>query len=46
LFTWEKTGTGEDGRLTGVFKATGAVPSFVPTLAAAGMTFPEGMFDA
>jgi pilus assembly protein CpaF len=46
LFAWEKTGVGEGGRFTGVFKATGAVPSFASTLAAAGLTFPEGMFEA
>jgi pilus assembly protein CpaF len=45
LFRWEKTGVGEDGRFTGVFRATGAVPSFAPKLAAAGLTFPEGTFD-
>jgi pilus assembly protein CpaF len=45
LFTWEKTGVREDGRFTGVFKATGAVPSFVSALAARGLTFPEGTFD-
>lgn len=45
LLTWQKTGVGEDGRFTGVFKATGAVPSFAPALAAAGLTFPEGMFE-
>jgi pilus assembly protein CpaF len=45
IFTWEKTGVGEDGRFTGVFKVTGAVPSFVPTLAAQGLNFPEGLFE-
>lgn len=45
LFRWEKTGVDEDGRFTGVHKATGAVPSFAPKLAAAGLTFPEGMFE-
>lgn len=46
LFAWEKTGVGEDGRFVGVFKATGAVPSFAPALAADGLSFPEGMFEA
>lgn len=46
LFTWQKTGVGEDGRFTGRFRATGAAPSFVPALAAAGLTFPEGFFAA
>ena len=46
LFAWEKTGVGENGRFTGVFKATGATPSFAPALAAAGLIFPEGMFEA
>jgi len=46
LFRWEKTGVGEDGRFTGVFKATGATPSFAPTLEAQGFSFPEGMFKA
>jgi pilus assembly protein CpaF len=45
LYTWEKTGIGEDGRFTGVFKATGAIPSFAPTLATKGLTFPEGTFE-
>ena len=46
LFRWEKTGVGEDGRFTGVFKATGTPPSFAPTLEAQGLTFPERMFEA
>jgi pilus assembly protein CpaF len=46
LFTWEKTGVGEDGRFTGVFRATGAMPSFVPALEAQGLSFPEGTFKA
>ncbi|MBN1936053.1 MAG: CpaF family protein [Anaerolineae bacterium] len=49
LFRWEKTGLldeGPFGRLTGVHKATGAVPSFVPFLSAQGLAFPEGMFEA
>jgi pilus assembly protein CpaF len=46
LFTWEKTGVGEDGRFAGVFKATGAAPSFAPALEAAGLTFPAGLFEA
>lgn len=45
LFTWEKTGVGEDSRFTGVFKAAGATPSFAPALAARGLTFPEGLFE-
>jgi pilus assembly protein CpaF len=45
LFTWEKTGIGEDGRFTGAFKATGVAPSFAPALEAIGLTFPEGMFE-
>jgi pilus assembly protein CpaF len=45
LFTWEKSGVGEDGRFTGTFKATGTVPSFAPALEAAGLTFPEGTFE-
>jgi pilus assembly protein CpaF len=46
IFGWEKTGVDEDGRFTGVFRATGVVPSFVPRLAAAGLTFPDGTFEA
>lgn len=45
LFTWEKTGVGENGRFTGEFKATGAVPSFAPKLATIGLPFPEGIFE-
>ncbi len=46
LFAWEKTGVSESGRFTGVFKPTGAVPSFAPALQAGGLTFPKGMFEA
>jgi pilus assembly protein CpaF len=45
LFAWEKTGVGPDGRFTGVHRATGAVPSFAPELAARGLAFPDGMFE-
>lgn len=46
LFVWEKTGVGENGRFTGKFKATGAVPSFVPKLETIGLPFPGGLFKA
>jgi pilus assembly protein CpaF len=45
LFAWKKTGVGENGRFTGVFKATGVTPSFAPTLATMGLNFPEGTFE-
>ncbi len=45
LFTWEKVDAGRQGlRFIGRFRCTHAPPSFVPTLAAAGLEFPEGMF--
>ena len=46
LFRWVKTGVDENGRVTGVHRATGAVPSFVPRLAGYRLVFPEGMFKA
>lgn len=46
LFRWEKTGVAEDGRLLGKHVATGVVPSFAAALAADGLSFPEGLFEA
>jgi pilus assembly protein CpaF len=46
IFTWEKTGVGADGRVTGAFRATGAIPSFAATLEAMGLTFPKDIFNA
>lgn len=49
LFRWEKTGMldeGRFGRLTGVHKATGAMPSFMPHVSAHGLAFPQGTFEA
>ncbi len=46
LFVWEKAGVAEDGRFTGVFKTTGAIPSFAPKLETIGLPFPEGIFEA
>jgi pilus assembly protein CpaF len=46
IFTWKKTGMGADGRITGVFEATGAIPSFAATLEAMGLTFPNDTFNA
>jgi pilus assembly protein CpaF len=46
LFRWVKTGVDENGRLTGVHRATGAVPSFIPRLAVEKLVFPEGTFKA
>jgi pilus assembly protein CpaF len=45
IFVWEQTSLDDKGRLIGTHKATGAIPSFVPALAAAGLTFPEGTFE-
>ncbi|HET91979.1 MAG TPA: CpaF family protein [Chloroflexi bacterium] len=45
LFTWEKMKVMDDGhRFIGHFRPTHVPPSFAPTLAAAGLVFPEGMF--
>jgi len=46
IFVWEKTGVDQGGRFVGKHRATGAVPSFVPRLAARGLTFPKEMFEA
>jgi pilus assembly protein CpaF len=45
LFAWEQSSLDAEGRLIGTHKATGAIPSFAPALAAAGLTFPEGTFE-
>ncbi len=44
LFTWEKAGVGENGRFTGEFRPTGAVPSLTRYVAGDVMVFPKGMF--
>jgi len=45
LFTWAQSALDADGRIVGTHKATGAIPSFASTLAAAGLTFPDGTFE-
>ena len=45
LFTWEKTGMAEDGRVLGRFKTAGVIPSFDPGRSA-GLVFPQGIFTA
>jgi len=45
IFTFEKLGIAEDGRVLGRFAATGIRPKFCDKLAAAGIRLKAGMFD-
>jgi pilus assembly protein CpaF len=45
IFTFEKSGIGEDGRVRGRFKATGIRPRCAEQLAAAGIHLPPEMFE-
>jgi pilus assembly protein CpaF len=44
IFTYRRTGLGEDGRIEGVFSATGVIPTFVEELRQAGIDVDMGMF--
>ena len=45
LFLFEKTGVGEDGRVTGRFRATGIRPKCSERLASSGIQLPVDMFE-
>jgi pilus assembly protein CpaF len=44
IFTFERQGVGEDGRVLGRFKATGIRPRFTERLQAWGIELPAGLF--
>lgn len=46
LFTFERKGVTEEGRVRGTFRATGVRPKFADKLAAAGCRLRPGMFDS
>ena len=45
LFVFERHGVSPDGRIVGVFSATGVRPKFAERLKAAGLDLPPNMFD-
>jgi pilus assembly protein CpaF len=45
IFTFEKTGVTENGRVTGRFHATGIRPKFYERLRTAGMQLPASVFQ-
>jgi pilus assembly protein CpaF len=45
IFVFEKTGVGEDGRVRGVFRATGIRPKCAERLATTGHRLPPEMFE-
>jgi pilus assembly protein CpaF len=45
VFVFEKTGIGENGRVTGRFRSTGIRPKFSERLAAAGVQLPASLFQ-
>ncbi len=45
IFTYEKTGIGQDGAVLGHFRATGIRPKFIPRMRSFGVTMPDEMFD-
>ena len=45
IFLFEQTGIGEDGRVTGHFRATGVAPHFKERLRTHGIKLPDGLFD-
>ncbi len=45
LFVFERHGVSADGRIVGVFAATGVRPKFAERLKAAGLDLPANMFD-
>jgi len=44
IFTYKRTGLGEDGRIRGVHSATGVIPTFVEELRQAGIEVDMAMF--
>ncbi|MGQ9662159.1 MAG: ATPase, T2SS/T4P/T4SS family [Kiritimatiellia bacterium] len=45
IFVFEQTGVTPQGKVLGVFKATGAVPTFIEQIAAHGLTIDREMFN-
>jgi len=45
IFTFEKTGITQDGKVTGRFRATGVRPKVAERLRAAGINLPAAMFE-
>ena len=45
IFAFRQTGVGENGRIEGEFRATGAVPAFYDQLAGRGFAVDPAMFD-
>ena len=45
IFVFERIGVGEDGRVSGRFRATGIRPKCAERLAAAGLRLPTEMFE-
>jgi pilus assembly protein CpaF len=45
IFTFERRGLSEQGKVKGVFKATGIRPKFTDKLAAAGLRLPPTLFE-
>jgi pilus assembly protein CpaF len=45
IFAFEQTGLGEEGKVLGHHKPTGAVPTFIEEVAARGLTLDRTMFD-
>ncbi len=45
IFTFEKTGVAENGKVLGRFKATGVRPRFYEKLRSAGITLPASLFQ-
>jgi pilus assembly protein CpaF len=45
IFTFERRGLSEQGKVRGAFKATGIRPKFTDKLAAAGIRLPPSLFE-
>jgi pilus assembly protein CpaF len=44
IFVFRRTGIGDDGRIKGVYSATGVIPTFVDELRQAGIEVDMSMF--
>ena len=45
IFAFRQTGVNEDGKVAGVFRPTGAVPTFFEHLRSRGLSLDPAMFD-
>jgi pilus assembly protein CpaF len=45
IFSFSQTGVGDNGRIIGAFKPTGAIPTWLDQLAGRGVTVDTRMFD-